>query len=437
MRSVRAGVSAVAILALAGVARAEVRNYVVADSGGGATCAAKRDPDGYLPTVDPGQLTVTVEFPNGTTPAATDVVVSVAGANLTPTITGDAAKAVVAAGDYKAGLKVKIDAIFKTKTLHCGAFETSPAPPAAGPASDLEAQRFLSSDKGKAELEKVQGTAGKSILLPHLPSGRAAFPYPASVVENDKLQAVLVADLTVPTGAILNMDSCPDREPFRILGDFSALAAKKQALEAQGAPPERFAVVALGAAFECGAGKMVYTAAQAAPAGGGQPVAPPATTLRVRPIYHLAATFIYAFDFQNQSTFSVKDKKVASQDDKVGPSLNVGFTWFPGGVDYEHMKGRNYWLNPFLVFDLKAPKENLASGLALTVSGGLSVAVGVSFHKSTILDGKSVGDAFSGDGTVPTRKVWDSKSVGFFVGVALDSAVFGKVKGLWGATSHS
>jgi hypothetical protein len=437
MRSVRTVVKVLAILALAGAAHAEVRNYVVADSAGAASCAPKRDPDGYLQSVDPGQLTVNVEFPAGTTPSVTDVVMSAAGVNITPTINGNAAKAVLGGSNYKPGVKVKVDAIFKAKPLPCGAFETAAAP-AAGPASDLEAQRFLTSITGQAELAEVRRAATKSILLTHLPSGRVAFPYPASVSESDTLQAVLVADLSVPTGAILNVDSCPDRDPFRILGDFSALAAKKQALETTGAPPPRFAVVPIGAAFQCGAGKIVYTAAQATPAiGSGQAGPPPATTMRVRPIYHLAATFIYAFDFQNQSTFSVKSQKVAGQIDRVGPTLDVGFTWFPGGVDYEQMKGHNHWLNPFLVFDVKAPQENFASGLGFTVSGGLSVAVGASFHKSTILDGKVVGDAFTGDGTVPTRKVWDSKSIGFFVGVALDSAVFGKVKGLWGATNHS
>jgi len=129
------------------------------------------------------------------------------------------------------------------------------------------------------------------------------------------------------------------------------------------------------------------------------------------------------------------DGKVALQRDKYGSSSLVGFTWFVGGVDYEEMKVRNHFLNPFLVFDLSAPKDNFATGLAITANGGLSVAIGASFRRATILDGLTVDAAFTGEGEVPTRKVWNSKSVGFFIGVALDANAFGKIKKAWGGLS--
>src|SRR5260370_553169 len=74
--------------------------------------------------------------------------------------------------------------------------------------------------------------------------------------------------------------------------------------------------------------------------------------------------------------------------------------------------------------------EGCVVGTTLPWRGGLLIALGTSFHKRTVLKGSAVGDAFSGPGDIPTRKVW-SGSPGFYVGAAMDSNVFSTLKGLW------
>jgi hypothetical protein len=160
------------------------------------------------------------------------------------------------------------------------------------------------------------------------------------------------------------------------------------------------------------------------------------TSWRIRPIYHLAATFAPGFDLSKPKTYAVLDKKIIENQDTVGLLVDIGFTWFPWGVDYENMRWWNQCVNPFLLFKASAITEGFKIGTAITPTGGISLGIGAAINKSTILNGASLGDTLD-KGDPPTRKVWNRDGVGWYFGVLIDDNIFKAVKGLVGAATKS
>jgi hypothetical protein len=69
--------------------------------------------------------------------------------------------------------------------------------------------------------------------------------------------------------------------------------------------------------------------------------APVQASWRVRPVYRFAATIGLGYDTgKNARTYVVKDGKIAFGENEttVGADTKIGFTWFPGGIDYEEMR---------------------------------------------------------------------------------------------------
>jgi hypothetical protein len=325
--------------------------------------------------------------------------------------------ATVAQADLFSGATIEVFGLVDTKPVNCTPPSQGPsqgAPPST--ANDTEALKFWNSDAGRqayANVKKGDFPKGTTFLV-HLPSGAAASPFPESVSEDTYLQ-VLVIEPSDSAPYTLQLTTCPKRGDFRVLGDLnqfqSAFGGKKEGLT--------FDLLPSGRPFRCGPDEVVYH-----PQPAGNATAAADTHLRVRPIYQVATTFMYVFDFAKQTTFSVESSKVAKAEDKVGPGLMVGFTWFPFGLDLEDVRPYNHWFNLFGVVDPKNPTESFAVGDSLTWRGGLSLALGASFHKQTVLNGVAVGDNITPPGDVPTRKQWTRRSIGFFVGVALDSNAY-------------
>jgi hypothetical protein len=121
---------------------------------------------------------------------------------------------------------------------------------------------------------------------------------------------------------------------------------------------------------------------------------------------------------------------VVENDSNVGLVGYIGGVWMVGGVDYEDMRWYNYFANPFIALNPVSPTKDAVAGIAITPTGGISLALGVSFHERTALNGYTVGQAFAGDGTVPTQSTWSSFTPGVFVGVAVDSNVYNAAKAL-------
>lgn len=258
-----------------------------------------------------------------------------------------------------------------------------------------------------------------SRFLLHLPSGLPAAPFPESVAESDELQVVVILPENGAVPYEVVVKSCPDTNPFRIEGKIEDVG------EFEAAALPDFALYPVGKPFRCGTGNLLYQVKPLEAAGG------PETELRVRPVYHLATTFAWGFDFTEERSFSVRDEKIVETVDQAGTGLRVGFTWFPWGVDYEEMRWWNYFINPTAVFEPSDPGKSFVVGTTITPKGGVSILVGASIHKVTELDGFEVGDDFTGDGDVPTRTDWSSDGVDWFVGISMDTKVFTALKDIW------
>lgn len=302
---------------------------------------------------------------------------------------------------------------------------------------DGQAWAWLTSD-GLEELrsvEKASRTSGATALI-HFPSGNVAsatladrdgksivdLPFPHSLPEGSRIQAYIVMPMDEPGfRAELVVTDCPARERVRILGDEAGTLQAKSL----GAKP--FKLIPIGPELRCGAPRMSYRIGQVSETT-------PEISIVLRPRYHLAATFLWGFDMLKEPSYFVgSDKKIAGREETVGPSFRVGFTWFPGGMDLEDEGLKAY---PFLAFDPKAAQDSFVVGLAISKLRGISLAVGATVRKVTVLDGKSVGDTVTGDGAVPTRKVWSKDGVGFLVGISLDTTAFKKVKTVFGGLTQ-
>ncbi len=308
------------------------------------------------------------------------------------------------------------------------AFRTSTGSAPSGGLTQLDiaaASWWQASRAQQIALVSRAGVEPGARILVHLPSGDPAESFPASVPEPGAFQVYYIMPLAPSRSAEVSVESCPTVTPFRTQGtfDFGAFQSKEN----------QFVLVPVGQAFTCGAGSMVYqfkTTQRDKPDDATQR----SVTIRIRPVYHLLATIGYGFDSTRAPSFSIENGKIAGHKDAIGTGLRAGFIWAPFGVDYEHVRWWQTFANLCFLVDPKTPTEDFSVGLAFTRTGGISLAIGVSFHRVTALNGVKEGDPFTGPGDIPTQKRWSNAGgQGVFIGFAMDKTVFTAAKSLFGA----
>jgi hypothetical protein len=319
-------------------------------------------------------------------------------------------------------------------------FEPSPqtVPPRSGATftqEDFNAANWLDNNDDKLAAIRLRiqqhnpkWPADRIVLLPHLPSGAKAPSYPASISERDLSQVVMVVPkvdgggLGGDTSLSWSLTRCESIPNYRIQGDFAALATGQSALKTE----REYELVRVGHVMSCGADELTYSLLISS--SGGPSREPTVATVPVRPVYHLGATAMFGFDATKQSSFLVRGGKIDEVEDRVGPGLLVGGTYFVKGVDYGDMRWYNHFINPFLVISLEAPKDRFVVGTALTYRGGISLALGAAFNHAPVLaSGYVPGQAFTGDGDIPLDKDWKT---GFYIGIAVDDKLFASVSKL-------
>ncbi len=288
------------------------------------------------------------------------------------------------------------------------------------------------------ELKALSGR--EPLLFVHLPSGKVAPPLEDSVSEGQWIQVAFLLPQSEDRVPRATSKNCEVVDLFRQKGtDDSAKEDAKQSkvpkdklLKMAG---EGFKLVPMEKMFQCGAGKLSYevhpladyvdASEQAAASGATATATPNMFETRVRPRYHLAATAILGLDTATNRRFEV-DQAQAIQEvkDREGLSVYLGAVWMVGGVDYEDMEPRNYFLNVFAAVKPTSPTEDAVVGLALTPTGSLSLALGLSLHRNVRLaKGYTVGAAFTGDGEIPTEKTWKGVRPGVLIGLAVDTNI--------------
>jgi hypothetical protein len=314
----------------------------------------------------------------------------------------------------------------KVNDVACPWPPSKPGPKAASSQTfdDLDgaAQEWLASADGKKQQAQVNLPPNVGLLV-HLPSGAVAPGSPASITESRDYQlAVLVDRNRAPETAGWHVDvsvtNCNSRNPFQILGDSLAVSNSKQALR-PGA--NDFQLLLVGQAMACGSGQLTYTLTIS---HGLETTDAVATAWTVRPFYHLAAAFTPGFDRSKTVAYPVVSQTITKTSDPVGLTFDVGFIWYPAGIDFQAMRWYNRLINPFAVFRLSALTNGFVAGDAFTVSGGIYVGVGYSINKSPVLSSSKVGDPFTGSGQPTTRSIFDKDGTGWYFGVLLDQNVF-------------
>jgi hypothetical protein len=293
-------------------------------------------------------------------------------------------------------------------------------------ALDLQAAQWLDGEVGQKKLAAARALVVRDNpqvnpqnirLLTHLPSGAKSPLYPTSISERDLAQVLLLVQVGETPSVAFTLTRCEAIPNYRMAGDFAAFQARVEL---------DFEIVRIGHALSCGADKLEYSLAVSK--GGVPPAQPVPSTLPVRPVYHLAATAVFGFDTTKQSTFEVRDGKIAESIDRVGPGLLVGGTYYIGGADFADMRPYQHFLNPLVVVSLTAPKDRFVVGTTFTYRGGISAAVGLAMnHVPALKDGFTVGAPFAGTGDVPQRKKWVP---GFYIGVAVDDKLYQSLKKL-------
>ncbi|RKH59219.1 hypothetical protein D7W81_27655 [Corallococcus aberystwythensis] len=280
------------------------------------------------------------------------------------------------------------------------------------------------------------------LLLVHLPSGAVAAPMENSVAEGQWIQVAFLLPSTETLIPKVTSKNCEAVNTFRrkeeAAPDEDAKQGKPDENPQGSLKSDEFKLVPVEQMFRCGAGSLSYEI-HPLPGyvGKGQDNGTAVATgtqsspqvdvfkTRVRPRYHLAATAMLGFDTATSHRFETDPSDILQEvKDREGLSVYVGAVWMIGGVDYEAMETQNYFLNLFAAVKPTSPTEDAVVGLALTPTGSLSLALGLSLHKNTRLtNGYAVGDSFTGDGDIPTEKTWKGVRPGLFLGLAIDSNI--------------
>jgi hypothetical protein len=154
----------------------------------------------------------------------------------------------------------------------------------------------------------------------------------------------------------------------------------------------------------------------------------------MRPVYSFALVTAVGFDTTISHDFEAvpgsegMTNVIAPKHDRAGPTVLVGGQWMIGGVDYTDMRWYNYFANPFGAFDASSPLAGFVVGDTVTITGGISLAIGLAAHRGTRLRGAQLGDSLGDKGDVPKEDTWRQQRLGFYVGVTLDSKVFEALK---------
>ena len=423
---------------VASTAQAEIRNFVVTQESGTFVCR----PSTFNSAAEPDNIVANVTVTSGTASgwtlkfgAGADQTAALTTAPITGTLTATFPLAKV--GGATLSLAGKVSNI----DVKCADFTAAGKPPAAGGGNagagiislDADAQGWLLSDAGQKARRTLEGQlVARTTLLVHLPSGHVAALAPASLSEADDYQLAVIVDRKLAADgsqwhADVNVSTCSAKDPFRIKGDFSEAAGVKFSSD------HEFILLPVERPLSCGADKMGYTMTVSLGDAKADAVQ---TTWRIRPIYHLAAAFAPGFDLSKRKAYPVVNQKIAATNDTVGLGFDIGFTWFPWGVDYENMRWYNHVVNPFVLFNASAPTEGVKIGTALTPTGGISIGIGAAINKSAVRTGSAVGDTLAtGEAVAP--KAWNKDGVGWYFGVLIDDNIFKALKGLVGSATKS
>jgi hypothetical protein len=281
------------------------------------------------------------------------------------------------------------------------------------------------------------GVHGKVYRLYHLPDGAPAFPLPAHPSEEDFLEiwVVLPADAKV-TVEVIACEKVPD---VRVHGSYKEVsAAATAAAKARIETAPQFVLTSYPKPLRC-AGTLTYKITKVA-AADKLPGGSTTTSIPLDPIYRFEWSVGYGFDFGKPRHLALADRKPASGSavekvvvdprDFTGRMPIITLLVDVCGTNPNQLDWCDRFLNPTIWLDPTRLEKGFGAGLTVRPFFGVGILAGVSVFKSTELaDGVSAnpGDTWTAAGSLPTKEVFNRKSLGLMVAATVDSEIFAKL----------
>jgi hypothetical protein len=279
------------------------------------------------------------------------------------------------------------------------------------------------------------GALGKTYDLYHLPSGRPAFPLSSHISEKDRVRLHIVTPEDASAKVIVS--TCNEVPEIRILG---SLEQSRKDLETSQLgrsiptapiPTTQFALFDHEQTLRC-AGTLSYRVLVTTLAGESSS---PTSSITIEPVYLLSLGISLIFDFGKPSRIALQDVDSSTNDPQRLLIARREFSGFRPllsfGLHPCRANPRDWsacdWLVPIIALDPSRVTQGFAVGLGISPYSGIALQGGLSLFQSEVLDDSvsvQVGDRWTKPGDPPKRAVFNSDSVGGFIGVSLSSDLY-------------
>ena len=277
-------------------------------------------------------------------------------------------------------------------------------------------------------------TGRAEIQLYFLPDGRAVDPLPVDLSERDDITVFVVLPTKMLGAARMEITACPDRNPYRVNGDF---AAAKKIISAESAAPSEYVVQPMGR-INCGAGQVSLHVGVVSNQDPQKELAGTDHTLTLGSVFWGTVGIGFGFDFTKSGALSAEPvtggSVIVRNDDLLGPKVTPMFLWHPFGLDPQHASVFGVLVSPTLGLDLDAITTSFFVGDSICWNG-LCLCAAAHIRKTDQLkrsSGLMVNGMFdTTTGDLPVEKRWSSSDggIGFFAGVVLDVNTAAKIIG--------
>lgn len=320
----------------------------------------------------------------------------------------------------------------------------APAPVPAGPtAEELFALQneaaeafFKAQTVSDHELVGSKVLRARKVTLYHLPDGSPAFPIPRHLTEKDEitLKVAHPADARVKV-QVMACDDVPTLRVQGSLADASTFLPKGSAADPRQAKSQ-FRLKTHPKVLEC-SDSLSYKITTTLASGA---TSTRTITLAIDPIYHIAWGVAAVFDFGKRGSYSLKDrpvpgggaateKYIALEDDYSGMRPLVLLGVYPFGANPKDWGARDIF-SLLIGVDPTHFTDGFVWGIGISPLPGVGIMGGMSIYSVQELDEKVVdnkgdpmeaGDTYKATGDLPTKTVFNSDSVGGFIGLTITS----------------
>lgn len=273
-------------------------------------------------------------------------------------------------------------------------------------------------------------------FLVHLPNGQLVGGSSASFREGAAVQRVVI----LPHGSngvpsVGKLENCAATESFRPKEQTKKAAELEKPKE--GEQSTGFRLQAVGPYFRCGAGDATYKLT----IQYEKHTVEKETSVHLRRLWHAAPSLLLGYNTASRTNYEIVEgsgtRKIGQYTEGAGPMVATGLIWNPFGADAEVPDLETALTNVFVGVDPSKPLEHFVLGLGLTYTGGVTLVGAVSFRPGIALAGGQAKDSeIPAPGGISTRNDWSKPSIGFMLGLAIDTNLGDAFGGLFKAAEE-